>query len=284
MGGVDGEYLKEIETARRDLRALISGNKCAAPYMFRLAWHDAGTYNAETRTGGPNGSIRIPDELKHKANEELGKAKKLCESVKGKLKKVSYADLYQLAGVVAVEVTGGPTIDFVPGRMDSDKPPPEGLLPDGNKDARDLRNIFSRMGLSDDKDIVALCGGLRTMYLGEKPKCETNIDDSEGQWTEDPLKFDNSYFKRLLSSNENESLRLDRALATDNKFLRYVELYAKDVDVFFKDYAIAHKKLSELGCNLKKPNKVVIGIGIASAVVTVILGYLLKRKKDQLKK
>lgn len=36
--------------------------------------------------------------------------------MKAKHLQISYADLYQLAGVVAVEVTGGPAIHFVPGR------------------------------------------------------------------------------------------------------------------------------------------------------------------------
>ncbi|MCI10644.1 L-ascorbate peroxidase peroxisomal-like, partial [Trifolium medium] len=86
--------------------------------MLRLAWHDAGTYDAKTRTGGPNGSIRNQLELNHAANKGLKTAVELCgtEEVKVKHPKISYADLYQLAGVVAVEVTGGPTIHFVPGR------------------------------------------------------------------------------------------------------------------------------------------------------------------------
>ena len=31
-------------------------------------WHDAGTYDAKTKTGGPNGSIRFPQEHSHSAN------------------------------------------------------------------------------------------------------------------------------------------------------------------------------------------------------------------------
>jgi hypothetical protein len=31
-------------------------------------WHDAGTYDAKTKTGGPNGSIRFPQEYSHGAN------------------------------------------------------------------------------------------------------------------------------------------------------------------------------------------------------------------------
>ncbi|KAG2560946.1 hypothetical protein PVAP13_8KG113001 [Panicum virgatum] len=36
--------------------------------MLHLAWHDVGTYDKETKTGGPNGSIRFPQEYSHAAN------------------------------------------------------------------------------------------------------------------------------------------------------------------------------------------------------------------------
>lgn len=153
---VDAEYLKEIEKTRRDLRALISSRNCA-PIMLRLAWHDAGTYDANKKSGGPNGSIRFKDELNRPHNKGLEKAVAFCEEVKAKHPRVSYADLYQLAGVVAVEVTGGPAIHFTPGRKDAESAD-EGDLPDPNQGASHLRTLFSRMGLTD-KDIVALSGG-----------------------------------------------------------------------------------------------------------------------------
>ncbi|XP_021900320.1 L-ascorbate peroxidase 3-like [Carica papaya] len=129
---VDADYLKEIDKARRDLRALIACKDCA-PIMLRLAWHDAGTYDASTKTGGPNGSIRNEEEYSHGANSGLKIALDFCEQVKAKHPKITYADLYQLAGVVAVEVTGGPTIDFVPGRRDSMVSTKEGRLPDAKQ-------------------------------------------------------------------------------------------------------------------------------------------------------
>ncbi|XP_043696839.1 L-ascorbate peroxidase 3-like [Telopea speciosissima] len=129
---VDAEYLKQIEKARRDLRVLISFKNCA-PIMLRLAWHDAGTYDAKTNTGGPNGSIRSEEEYMHGANNGLKIAIDFCEEVKAKHPKITYADLHQLAGVVAVEVTGGPTIDFVPGRKDSLVSPKEGRLPNAKR-------------------------------------------------------------------------------------------------------------------------------------------------------
>ncbi|XVE69026.1 hypothetical protein DITRI_Ditri09bG0116600 [Diplodiscus trichospermus] len=263
---VDSNYLKEIEKARRDLRALISSNNCA-PLMLRLAWHDAGTYDAKKKTGGPNGSIRNDHELKHSANRGLKTAVEFCEEVKKRHPKITYADLYQLAGVVAVEVTGGPTIDFVPGRKDSMESPEEGRLPDANQGARHLRDIFYRMGLSD-KDIVALSGG---HTLG---KAHPERSGFEGAWTKEPLKFDNSYFQELLKTDSNLlKLSTDKALVDDPKFRRYVELYAKDEDAFFRDYAASHRKLSELGFISPSRLGLKVAVGVVIAATMVILGY-----------
>ncbi|XP_058758090.1 L-ascorbate peroxidase 3-like [Vicia villosa] len=272
---VDAEYVKEINDTHNELRSLISNKKCA-PLMLRLAWHHAGTYEydaiAKTSTGGPNGSIRNPQELNHSANRGLKTAVELCEQVKVKHPKISYADLYQLAGVVAVEVTGGLTIHFVPGRKDSLESPKEGRLPDAKQGASHLREVFYRMVLND-KDIVALSGG---HTLG---KAHKDRSDFEGQWTRDPLKFDNSYFVELLKPESKGLLKLptDKVLVEDPKFRKYVELYAKDEKAFFSDYAASHKKLSELGFNpnyYSKLDKAVLGVVIASTVV--ILSYLLE--------
>ncbi|KAL2348623.1 hypothetical protein Fmac_002623 [Flemingia macrophylla] len=295
MAGVDDDYVKEIEKARRELRFLITLKKCA-PLIRLIAWAEVCTYDVQTRTGGANGSIKL---IPTKTGAEP--AFQICgEDVKAKFKKVSYADLYQLAGIVAIEVTGGPTIPFVPGRQDSNEDPPAERLLTGllinHADAQDLRNFFCRMGLSEDKDIVALCGGLRALLPP---------NDLPGQMAKDPLKFDNSYFVKLLRNNVSPRLPIDDALVKDEEFRHYVELYEKDEDTFFKDYAIVHEKLSELGCNLKKLNqpkppqelfeklnqpkppkglfeklnqpRELIGIGLVSVVVTVILGYLIKK-------
>ncbi|PON89361.1 Ascorbate peroxidase [Trema orientale] len=268
---VDAEYLKEIEKARRDLRALISSKTCA-PIMLRLAWHDAGTYDVKTKTGGPDGSIRNQKELQHNANNGLKIAVDLCEEVKAKHPKITYADLYQLAGVVAVEVTGGPTIDFVPGRKDSSESPEEGRLPDAKQGASHLRTVFYRMGLSD-KDIVALSGG---HTLGRAHQERSGFD---GPWTNDPLKFDNSYFVELLKGDSKGLLKLptDKALVEDPVFRRYVELYAEVEDVFFADYAASHKKLSELGFKQRgssgglKPKAIGVAVSIAVAIVVTLI-------------
>ncbi|KAL8228898.1 hypothetical protein R6Q57_013798 [Mikania cordata] len=276
---VDTEYLKQIDKARRELRAFIANKNCA-PIMLRLAWHDAGTYDVNTKTGGPNGSIRTEEEYSHGSNNGLKIAIDFCEEIKSKHPRITYADLYQLAGVVAVEVTGGPTVDFVPGRKDSKISPKEGRLPNATKGAPHLREIFYRMGLSD-KDIVALSGG---HTLG---RAHADRSGFEGPWTREPLKFDNSYFVELLKGESEGLLKLptDIALLDDPVFRPFVELYAKDEDAFFNDYAISHKKLSELGFtpNSKKIKDSVIlaqsAVGVLVTAAVVIVSYVYEVRK-----
>ncbi|CAA0827709.1 L-ascorbate peroxidase 3- peroxisomal [Striga hermonthica] len=280
---IDAEYLKEIERARRELRALIANKNCA-PIMLRLAWHDAGTYDVNSKTGGPNGSIRNEEECAHGANNGLKIALEFCEQVRSKCPRITYADLYQLAGVVAVEVTGGPTIEFVPGRKDSKISPKEGRLPNANEGVPHLREVFYRMGLSD-KDIVALSGG---HTLGRAHPERSGFD---GPWTAEPLKFDNSYFKELLKGGNEGLLKLptDMALLDDPEFKSYVELYAKDEEAFFKDYAASHKKLSELGFNPTQTGAKAIvqngtilaqsAVGVAVAAAVVIFSYFYEVRK-----
>ncbi|KAH7842860.1 hypothetical protein Vadar_009881 [Vaccinium darrowii] len=238
---VSEEYKKAVEKCKKKLRGFIAEKHCA-PLILRLAWHSAGTYDVKTKTGGPFGTIKHPAELAHEANNGLEIAVRLLEPIKEQFPILSYADFYQLAGIVAVEVTGGPEIPFHPGRPDKSEPPPEGRLPDAKKGVDHLRDVFGHMGLSD-KDIVALSGG---HTLG---RCHKERSGFEGPWTTNPLIFDNSYFKELLSGEKEGLLQLpsDKALLEDPVFRPLVEKYAADEDAFFADYAEAHLKLSELG-------------------------------------
>ncbi|KAL6598712.1 hypothetical protein ACP70R_046110 [Stipagrostis hirtigluma subsp. patula] len=239
---VSEEYLKAVDKAKRKLRGLIAEKNCA-PLMLRLAWHSAGTFDVATKTGGPFGTMKNPAEQAHGANAGLDIAVRLLEPIKEQFPTLSYADFYQLAGVVAVEVTGGPDVPFHPGREDKPEPPPEGRLPDATQGSDHLRQVFAtQMGLSD-QDIVALSGG---HTLG---RCHKDRSGFEGAWTSNPLIFDNSYFKELLSGEKEGLLQLpsDKALLSDPAFRPLVEKYAADEDAFFADYAEAHLKLSELG-------------------------------------
>ncbi|KAK6154028.1 hypothetical protein DH2020_013667 [Rehmannia glutinosa] len=251
------EYVNEIERARRDLRALISSKNCA-PIMLRLAWHDAGTYDAKTKTGGPNGSIRNEAEYKHAANNGLKIAIDLCGE-----------SIYYLAGIVAVEVTGGPSIDFTPGRKDSMVSPEEGRLPDANKGASHLRNVFYRMGLSD-QDIVALSGAHTLLF-------KFQMSNLLHLW------FRNLHAhvinRELVKGDSQGLLKLptDKALLEDPQFRKYVNLYAKDEEAFFRDYAASHKRLSELGFTQPSLLRLALKktmIAVVVSATVVIFSYL----------
>ncbi|CAL1410625.1 unnamed protein product [Linum trigynum] len=116
---VSWEYENAVAKCKRKLRGLVAEKHCA-PIVLRLAWHSAGTFDVETKTGGPFGTIRHGEELAHEANSGLDIAVWLLEPIKAQFPILTYADFYQLAGVVAVEITGGPEgRDSVPSRKTS---------------------------------------------------------------------------------------------------------------------------------------------------------------------
>ncbi|KAH9700885.1 L-ascorbate peroxidase [Citrus sinensis] len=270
---VSEDYKKAVEKCKRKLRGFIAEKNCA-PLMLRIAWHSAGTYDVKTKTGGPFGTMRLAAEQAHSANNGLDIAVRLLEPFKEQFPTISYADLYQLAGVVGVEVTGGPDIPFHPGRDDKAEPPQEGRLPDAKQGNDHLRQVFgAQMGLSD-KDIVALSGG---HTLG---RCHKERSGFEGPWTRNPLIFDNSYFTNvslvslpdmeLLTGEKDGLLQLpsDKALLDDPVFRPLVEKYAADEDAFFTDYAEAHLKLSELGIGSMMFNVCLVSVAKGTTLST----------------
>nr|AAC28103.1 ascorbate peroxidase [Mesembryanthemum crystallinum] len=237
---VDQRYLKDLEGARRDLASIIQ-RKNAAPVLLRLAFHDAANYNVTNNTGGVNGSVRLRQELSQPPNKGIEDGVKFCEEVKKKHPRVTYADIIQLAGVLAVELSGGPCIDFVPGRMDTNVADKLNI-PNPRGGADHLRRTFYQMGLSD-KDIVVLSGA---HTLGRARKENSGFN---GPFTRNTLKFDNSYFVELMRGETPGLVKFptDKALVQDPVFRPLVELYARHEGAFFRDYAESHKKLSELG-------------------------------------
>ncbi|XP_076938582.1 L-ascorbate peroxidase, cytosolic-like [Bidens hawaiensis] len=186
---VSKEYETAVDRARMKLRALITNKRCLCR-MLLLAWHSAATYDVHTETGGPFGTMRFQAELSHAANTGLEIVVDLLEPIKQLFPIISYADLYQLAGVVAVEVVGGPLVPFHPGRKDKQETPVEGRLPDADKGGDHLRDVYVKnMGL-DDVDIVALSGGYTLGELRRKQKFGV-----DGPWTTTSIVFDNGYFK-----------------------------------------------------------------------------------------
>eukprot|EP00232_Nephroselmis_pyriformis_P025959 CAMPEP_0182859256 /NCGR_PEP_ID=MMETSP0034_2-20130328/4181_1 /TAXON_ID=156128 /ORGANISM="Nephroselmis pyriformis, Strain CCMP717" /LENGTH=336 /DNA_ID=CAMNT_0024990827 /DNA_START=108 /DNA_END=1114 /DNA_ORIENTATION=+ len=223
-----------VESVSNDLRELYKSNQCM-PLMLRLAWHDAGTYSKWDKTGGANGSIRFPPEREHPANAGLRGAMDLLEPIKAK-HHISYADLYQLAAYVGVQVAGGPEIPFRAGRPDAypSETTPDGRLPDAAQGREHLRDVFYRMGFTD-REVVALSGA-HTLGRGHKDR-----SGHVGPWTERPLEFSNDYFELLLEGGRAGLLALptDKALLNSKEMRTWVQAYADDKALFFEDFAAA---------------------------------------------
>lgn len=93
--------------AKAALQDMIKADPDIGPTMVRLAWHSSGTYDKMSKTGGSKGgTIRFAEELAHGGNAGLDKMVAKLEPIKGKFPEVSYADLYTLAGVTAIEAAG----------------------------------------------------------------------------------------------------------------------------------------------------------------------------------
>eukprot|EP00965_Chrysotila_dentata_P064913 2151830-Pleurochrysis_carterae.AAC.1 len=87
-------YQMEIRAAAVIIAEIIRLKGCG-PILVRLAWHDAGTYDVKTKTGGPHAAMRFEPEASYAADAGLNIARDLLEPVHAALPGLSYADIWQ---------------------------------------------------------------------------------------------------------------------------------------------------------------------------------------------
>ncbi|MDP4621868.1 MAG: catalase/peroxidase HPI [Hydrogenophaga sp.] len=124
------EEVKKLDVAalKKDMVALMTDSQDWWPadwghyggLMIRLAWHSAGSYRvADGRGGAGAGNIRFAPLNSWPDNGNLDKARRLLWPIKKKYgNKISWADLFILAGNVAYESMGLKTYGFSFGRED----------------------------------------------------------------------------------------------------------------------------------------------------------------------
>ena len=211
--GAAFDYAKEFKSLDlnaviQDLHALMTDSQDWWPADFghygglfiRMAWHSAGTYRiADGRGGAGGGQQRFAPLNSWPDNANLDKARRLLWPIKQKYgRKISWADLFVLAGNVALESMGFKTFGFGGGRADTWEPEelywgPEGTWlgderysgerelqhplgavqmgliyvnpegPNGKPDpvaaARDIRETFARMAMNDEETVALIAGG-----------------------------------------------------------------------------------------------------------------------------
>jgi len=210
----DFNYAKEfkkldLKTLKKDLYALMTDSQDWWPadwrhyggLFIRMAWHSAGTYRTgDGRGGGGTGNQRFAPVNSWPDNGNLDKARRLLWPVKQKYgNKISWADLFILAGNCALESMGFKTFGFGGGREDIFQPEEDiywgmentwlgdkrysgdrelenplaavqmGLIyvnpegPNGNPDpvasGRDVRETFARMAMNDEETVALTAGG-----------------------------------------------------------------------------------------------------------------------------
>jgi catalase-peroxidase len=198
----------DLDAVIKDLRALMTDSQPWWPADFghygglfiRMAWHSAGTYRiTDGRGGAGGGQQRFAPLNSWPDNANLDKARRLLWPVKQKYgAKISWADLFVLAGNVALDSMGFRTFGFAGGRVDEWEPQelywgPEGTWlgderysgerqlaeplgavqmgliyvnpegPNGNPDpvaaAKDIRETFFRMAMNDEETVALIAGG-----------------------------------------------------------------------------------------------------------------------------
>ncbi|CUE67095.1 ascorbate-dependent peroxidase, putative [Bodo saltans] len=247
---------------RKEIEEIISKDLSYGPLLVRLAWHEAASWHKGLRNGAPNtASMRFKPECAYGGNAGLDKARDILEPIKKRHPNISYADLWAYASVVAISEMGGPEIPFRYGRVDAKDGSvcAEARLPDAAQTQQHVRDTFTGRFGFDDKETVALIGA---HTIGE---CHANRSGFVGPWTHDRYGFDNSFYSELLENDwivdtrypqlqftDSKTKRLmmlpsDVAFIIDPKFRKFVDIYAKDQDLWWADFSKAYQKLVELG-------------------------------------
>ncbi len=124
------EELKKLDVAslKKDLHSLMTDSQSWWPadwghyggLMIRMSWHAAGSYRtSDGRGGAGTGNQRFAPLNSWPDNVNLDKARRLLWPIKKKYgNKVSWADLFVLAGTIAYESMGLKTFGFGFGRAD----------------------------------------------------------------------------------------------------------------------------------------------------------------------
>jgi len=284
---LDAQMKLSSSLVRKDVSQYLNDDPTVAGGILRLAFHDAATRECDesgtSYTGGPNGSIKY--EVGWSENRGIARPLRVVQSIYDNTgvndMGLSFADCIALAGAESVEFAGGPRISIKLGRLDSseadakkrrnvlqgstDRSLVDTTLPSAGLDSDGLRLYFGALGLSE-KEFVALSGAHdlgRHVTLLDMPKsCLKDLTRECLEIApvlmpfvaEEPDRFSNTYFKKLLrwydrniELGEVAFIPTDVDLVVDEGLRTHVQHFAKDEASFFSTFTSAYQKLVDVG-------------------------------------
>ena len=265
---------------RQNLRDIIAKDPSLAPLFLELVLHDALSYNAATKQGGPDGSI-LSIALRADCPGTLKRLKPAAEALRGivdKMKRsngVTCADALSFAGAEAVECMNGPKVPVQLGKLDA----PASAA--GNEAASyayidfiscgpgEILSAFRKSGLTE-RDAALLFGGLVALdratakpVNGDSELSKKEVDDDDESFLDDEeIAIDNTFSAAKFSNSlgqidENIFVSISKEMKggksglpsafRDEQVVGWVEKYSMTKYNFSKDFTLAYGKLISLG-------------------------------------
>ncbi|KAL8258814.1 hypothetical protein R6Q59_026767 [Mikania micrantha] len=258
------------------VRAAVAKEKRMGASLLRLHFHDCfvngcdgsillddtSSFTGEKTAGPNNNSVRgfnVIDDVKKKVE-------KVCPGV------VSCADILAISAFESVIALGGPAWTVKLGRRDSKTASlaaaNSGVIPPPQSTLSNLINRFQAVGLSA-RDMVALSGAhtigqARCTTFRARIYNDTNINAAFAKSRQSncprpagsgdnnlapldvrtPNNFDNSYYGNLIS--QKGLLRSDQQLHNGGSTDSLVELYNRNPESFFRDFAAAMIRMGDI--------------------------------------
>lgn len=210
-------------------------------HWVRLTYYDALTWAPGVSGGGVKASWRINEVQRAPHNRPMIALAQELQYMKDNSEicfdKISHADFAVAAAYTTIQAAGGPTIlhDFFYGRKDATS----------NSDCNPLSNMPTEDNYADNMGQK----GFTPEQIVALAYCEAFgvVQDPSHVRASLFPRFNNYYYKKLLTSQDSDNLPLQRQLLGSEELRAIVEKYAEDDKEFQNVFRGAFVQLCELG-------------------------------------